>query len=77
MPRTAGSDPQLAAAIKRLRESRGITQEALAHDAGITTGTLSKIELGTTSPAWVTVRAIAKALGVKISELAREAERRR
>ncbi len=69
MPR-AMPDPALAAALKRLREKRGITQEQLAHDAGITTGTLSKIELGQTNPSWTTVRLIARALDVSLVELA-------
>lgn len=69
MPRPTAPDPELAATIKQLREARGITQEALAHEAGITTGTLSKIELAQSSPAWVTVRAIAAALEVSLRDL--------
>lgn len=46
------------------------TQEALAYEAGITTGTLSLIERGQSNPAWGTVMAIARALGVQIGELA-------
>ncbi len=67
----------LAAALKRLREERGITQETLAFHAGITVGTLSKIELAQTSPAWVTVSSIADALSVSLAELAAAVESER
>lgn len=65
----------LAAALRRLREARGLTQEALAHEAGVTVGTLSKIELGQASPAWSTVMRIAAALDVSLVELAAAVER--
>ncbi len=70
MPRAPVPDPQLAAAIRRLRLERGLTIESLAHDTGITTGSLSRIELAQSAPAWWTVRKIADALGVSIGELA-------
>jgi transcriptional regulator with XRE-family HTH domain len=63
-------DPALAAVLKRLRDERGTTQETLAFHAGITVGTLSKIELAQASPAWATVRLIADALDVSLTELA-------
>lgn len=70
-------DPQraLGAAIRQLRAKRGVTQEDLAHEAGITTGTLSLIERGQSNPTWGTVRSIAQALGVSMAELAKAAER--
>lgn len=74
MPGTPAPDPALAAAIRGLRGARGITQEALAHDANITAGTLSRIELGTTTPSWSTVRALCQALGVTLTELAQAVE---
>jgi DNA-binding XRE family transcriptional regulator len=71
------SDPQqaLGAAIRQLRAERDVTQEDLAHDAGITTGTLSLIERGQSNPTWGTVRSIARALGLSMSELAKVADR--
>jgi len=66
--------PPLAKAIRELRDERGITQEALAHEGGITVGHLSKIERGLVNPGWNTVEAIADALGVTMVELARRAE---
>lgn len=69
------SSPDLGGAIKRLREERGLTQEDLAHKAGIVTGTLSRTETGDTSPSWRTVKGIAKALGISAAELVATAER--
>lgn len=45
---------------------RGPTQEALSHEAGITTGTLSLIERGQSNPAWGTVSRLADALGTSM-----------
>jgi transcriptional regulator with XRE-family HTH domain len=46
-----------------------ITQESLAHDAGISVSTLQRIESGTHQPRLGTLRALAKALGVPAREL--------
>jgi len=62
---------QLGAAVKQLREQRGTTQEALAYEAGITTGTLSQLERGISNPSWGTLKAVAGALGVSMVELAK------
>lgn len=70
-------DPALGPVLKALRERRGLTQEALGPMAGITTGTLSKIETGQTSCAWSTVIQIIDALGVSLSELAKAVEAER
>jgi transcriptional regulator with XRE-family HTH domain len=57
--------------VKQLRERRGATQEGLAYEAGITTGTLSQLERGISNPSWGTLRAIAGALRVSMVELAK------
>jgi transcriptional regulator with XRE-family HTH domain len=62
-------DPVLATLVKRLREDRKITQEQLAFDAGITASALSRIERGLNSPGWMTVKGIARALGLSLEEL--------
>lgn len=62
--------PALGKAIRQLREERGVSQEALAHTAGVTSGTLSLIERGLSNPTWGTVKGIASALGVDIASLA-------
>jgi transcriptional regulator with XRE-family HTH domain len=68
-------DPALAAAIRGQRHARGLTQERVAHTAGITAGTYNAIERGRTNPTWSTVKRIAGALALKPSELAASAER--
>ncbi|MGH2854000.1 MAG: helix-turn-helix domain-containing protein [Solirubrobacteraceae bacterium] len=70
-----GASPALAAVIRRLREERGVTQEDLAHEAGVTTGTLSKIERGLANPSWTTVERIARALSVSLGELGAAVDR--
>lgn len=63
--------PQLALgkAIRQLREERGMTQEALAQDAGVTVGHMSMIERGHSNPTWATVKAVSAALDVSMVEL--------
>jgi XRE family transcriptional regulator, regulator of sulfur utilization len=63
--------PALGKAVRQLREQRGVSQEALAYEAGVTSGTLSLIERGLSNPTWGTVRGIAAALGISIADLAR------
>jgi transcriptional regulator with XRE-family HTH domain len=65
----------LGKAIRQLREKRGMSQEVLGPTAGITPGTLSLIERGEANPTWGTVRGIAAALDVSISELAKLSEK--
>jgi transcriptional regulator with XRE-family HTH domain len=67
--------PALGRAIRALRDKRELTQESLAERAGLTGRTLSAIETGNANPTWATVRDIAAALGVSISELARLSEK--
>jgi transcriptional regulator with XRE-family HTH domain len=67
-------DPALGAAIRRLREAQDVTREMLAFDAGITIGSLARIELSRSVPGWDTVRQIADALGISIAALAEAVE---
>lgn len=67
--------PALGEAVRRLREEQGITQERLAQEAGLTTGTVSLIERGKSNPAWGTVKAVAGALKATLAELADLADR--
>jgi transcriptional regulator with XRE-family HTH domain len=76
MPRQSMmADKALAAVLRQLRERKGLSQESVAYQAGVTTGSLARIELGQSSPAWVTVRRVAAALGVTLVELAEAVER--
>ncbi len=63
--------PALGKAVRQLREQRGVSQEALAYEAGVTSGTLSLIERGLSNPTWGTVKGIAAALDVTVADLAK------
>jgi transcriptional regulator with XRE-family HTH domain len=75
MGRQPDPQPALGEAIRQLRNKRGLSQEDLAHAAGVTTGTISAIERGNSNPTWGTVKSIAKALDVSVPELAKLAEK--
>lgn len=71
MRRSDQPQPALGKAIRQLREEQNMTQEALAHTAGVTVGHLSMIERGHSNPTWATVKAIAVALDASIADLAK------
>ncbi len=75
MSANPAKEPPLAAAVRRLRHEKGVTQEALAFDANVTIATLSRIERGVTSPAWHTLKQIAGALEITPVELVAAAEK--
>jgi transcriptional regulator with XRE-family HTH domain len=77
MPPPLPPDPALGLAIKKLRETRGLTQEELASRAGTTVGTVSRLESAKSAPAWATVMQISDALGVSLTELAKAVEKAR
>lgn len=60
--------------IERLRAARGWTQADLAHNAGVSIGTISRLENGRHEGRAGTVRAVATALGVQVQELLPGAE---
>jgi transcriptional regulator with XRE-family HTH domain len=62
-------DPALPAVLRRLREARGLSQEATAAAAGVALNTYSRIETAQASPSWPTVLQIARALDVSMAEL--------
>jgi transcriptional regulator with XRE-family HTH domain len=57
--------------VRELRRARGLSQEELAFRAGIHRNYLGGIERGERNPALDNISAIAKALGVDLSELLR------
>ncbi len=61
--------------IRRFRQSAGLTQEALARAADIGRVTLVRLEKGEQTPRYRTLDAIAKALGMRVSELLTDPER--
>ena len=77
MSRAPAPDPMLAAVLRRLREDRGLTLEALAFKSGVSIGSLGRIELGRSSAAWSTVLAIIDALGMSLKQLAEAVEAER
>ena len=60
--------------IRRLRNSAGLTQVALAGAAGIGRVTLVRLEKGEHTPRFKTLSAVARVLGVDVSELLVELE---
>ena len=68
---------QLGAAIRFLRESRGMTIEALADKADIHWTYLSSIENKKRNPSWDVVSRLAAGLGVAIADLERVAGEQR
>jgi DNA-binding XRE family transcriptional regulator len=72
-PRTE-PQPGLGHAIKQRREELGLSQEVLGHTAEVHPTWISHIESGRNNPAWGSVRRIAAALDLKVSELAALAE---
>jgi transcriptional regulator with XRE-family HTH domain len=71
------ADQDLAKVLRALRERDGRSQEALAHDAGLTVAAMARVERGQTNPTWTTVSRIASALGVSLSQLGRAVDKRR
>ena len=63
------------AALRRMRLAAGMTQEHLGFEAGIQRNFISLIELGQNQPTISTIARLARALGIKASELVAEAER--
>ena len=57
------------AQIRSLRHARALSQEELAHRAGIHVTYLSGIERGLRNPALKNIRAIAGALDIRVAEL--------
>jgi DNA-binding XRE family transcriptional regulator len=63
------------AAVALFRRTRGLSQEDLAWDAGISTTHLSRIERGRTNPSWLVMVNIAEALDCELVEIFDEAVR--
>lgn len=70
----APTNAALGRAMRRLRKSRKLTIEALAHAADIHPTYLSGIERGVRNPTWNKLCALSDALGVPVAVVAREAE---
>jgi transcriptional regulator with XRE-family HTH domain len=68
------ADRALGEVLRAYRKERGESQEEVGYRAGLTAGTVSRIELGQARPEWATIRAIARALDVRLGDLGNEIE---
>lgn len=68
------TNEDLGRAIRRLREARAMTIEALALDAGVHPTYLGGIERGLRNPSWERITRVARALDVPVSAVVLEAE---
>jgi transcriptional regulator with XRE-family HTH domain len=59
--------------LKELRGAAGMTQEAVARAAGLSTSTIAKLEHAGVDPSWSTVVLIAKAIGVGVNAFENDA----
>ncbi len=60
---------KLGMKIQELRTKRAMTQEILAKKARLSRGYLARVETGRHEPTLTTLRKLAKALGVPVTEL--------
>jgi transcriptional regulator with XRE-family HTH domain len=70
-----GYELPFGAALRRLRRAAGMSQEQLGLEAGVQRNFISLIETGQNQPTINTITRLARALGLKASELVAEAER--
>ncbi len=63
------------AALRRLRLAAGLTQEQLGLESGVQRNFISLIETGQNQPTISTIAKLARALGMKASDLVSAAER--
>jgi transcriptional regulator with XRE-family HTH domain len=61
--------------VRKLRESKRLTQEGLAVKAGLDPTYISGLERGVRNPSLLSIIHVAKALGVTISELSKGIEK--
>ena len=71
---TTPSQAHLGRAIRRLREQRSLSIEALAAAADMHPTYLSGIERGHNNPTWTKLSGLAKALNTTVAAIATEAE---
>ncbi len=60
---------RLAKNLRRLREAKGLSQEAFAHEAGIHRTYISDLERGARNPTITIVEKLATALSVRSGDL--------
>jgi len=80
VPRRNTKDPdaeRFGAAIRRLRDERGWTQDELASRAGMNASYLGFVERGENVPTLTVILLLAETLGVDAGDLVRQVARRR
>ena len=60
---------RLAQNLKQLRESRGLSQKALAEQSGVPRPTIAHLEAGQANPTLSVALRVARALGIRLDEL--------
>lgn len=55
--------------LKKVRESKGLTQEAVAYNSGLSRSYYTEVELGRRNPSLINLTRIAEALQLTVSEL--------
>lgn len=65
---------RLAANLKQLRESRDLSQKALAEQSGVPRPTIAHLESGQANPTLSVALRVARALGIRLDELVEEGE---
>jgi len=55
--------------LRELREAKGMSQESLAHEAGLDRTYVSSVERGKRNISLENIERLAKALGIKIKDL--------
>jgi transcriptional regulator with XRE-family HTH domain len=72
---TAPTSTALGLAVRELRKRSDLSQEELAHASGLHPTYVSGIERGLRNPTWRTLARVCDALEVRMSDLARLAEK--
>ena len=68
-PRPGSAPPSVGTALAALRQSEGLSLDALARQSGVSKSMLSQIERNRTNPTVAVVWRLAQALGVEVAEL--------
>ena len=67
----------VVSALKRVRQSKGLSQERVARMAGLSRTAITMMEGGHRHPTLFVCHALARALGVRLSSLVAKAEKMR
>jgi transcriptional regulator with XRE-family HTH domain len=74
--RVQSMDTEIGTRLKRLREQRGLSQRALARQAGVANATISQIESGKLNPTVSMLKKVLDGVPVKLSEFFADGDER-